>query len=100
MIPNEVEHNQGPSALEKLPEPVKHTVNEKSEQTNRESWCFVGEDLSGRYCVKVPSEEACDDNRTFKSRADCELVEGSHMPAGITKDGIHFRPLEYMKFSD
>lgn len=66
----------------------------------RESWCFVGEDLSGRYCVKVPSEEACDPSRTFLTESDCEIVKASHMPLGITKDGSDFRPLETMKFSD
>ena len=53
-----------------------------------ESWCFVGEDLTGRYCVKVPSAKSCDAGRTYKSRQDCEMVSAQHLPAGvITKQG-------------
>ena len=48
-----------------------------------ESWCFVGEDLSGRYCVKVPSAASCEPNRLFGSKSDCELQQGQHLPAGV-----------------
>ena len=65
-----------------------------------ETWCFVGEDLSGRYCVKVPSDSACPSSRSFRTRIECELVSGSHMPAGITRDGVSFRPLQSMKIDD
>jgi hypothetical protein len=59
-----------------------------------ESWCFVGEDLTGRYCVKVPSAKSCDAGRTYKSRQDCELVPAQHLPAGvITKQGAGMLPL-------
>lgn len=53
-----------------------------------EAWCFVGEDLTGRYCVKVPSAKSCDNDRKFASRQDCEMVSAQHLPAGvITKQG-------------
>ena len=59
-----------------------------------EAWCFVGEDLTGRYCVKVPSAKSCDASRTYKSRQDCELVPAQHLPAGvITKQGTGMLPL-------
>lgn len=59
-----------------------------------ESWCFVGEDLTGRYCVKVPSAKSCDAARTYKSRQDCELVPAQHLPAGVvTKQGAGMLPL-------
>ncbi len=59
-----------------------------------ESWCFVGEDLTGRYCVKVPSAKSCDAGRTYKSRQDCEMVSAQHLPAGIvTKQGVGMLPL-------
>lgn len=59
-----------------------------------ESWCFVGEDLTGRYCVKVPSAKSCDPGRTYKSRQDCELVPAQHLPAGVvTKQGAGMLPL-------
>lgn len=62
-----------------------------------ETWCFVGEDLTGRYCVRVPSSAACNPDRSYTSRSDCEMVQGHAMPAGIIKDAgnrmIAFRDL-------
>jgi hypothetical protein len=78
-------------------------VEEKEEQNAdlpNNSWCFVGEDLSGRYCVKVPSEESCEAYRLFKSRDECELVTASHMPAGITHNGADFLPVANMNILD
>jgi hypothetical protein len=53
---------------------------------DRANWCFVGEDLTGRWCVRVPDERACDADRLFASRADCELVQGNALPAGIVQN--------------
>jgi hypothetical protein len=59
-----------------------------------QTWCFVGEDLAGRWCVKVPNPQACSPERVFNNRADCELVRASHMPLGIdTKGGSAMLPL-------
>lgn len=59
-----------------------------------QTWCFVGEDLVGRWCVKVPNAQACSPERVFNNRADCELVRASHMPLGIdTKGGAGMLPL-------
>lgn len=52
-----------------------------------ETWCFVGEDLAGRYCVKVPNEDACTKERSYASRSDCELTPANAMPSGNLKDG-------------
>ena len=65
----------------------------------RETWCFVGEDLTGRFCVKVPSEQSCDRDRTYGSRSDCEMTQASHMPAGIlTNGGAGMLPLSGNRF--
>jgi hypothetical protein len=65
----------------------------------RETWCFVGEDLTGRFCVKVPSEQSCDRDRTYGSRSECELTQASHMPAGIlTNGGAGMLPLSGNRF--
>lgn len=53
----------------------------------KESWCFVGEDVQGRWCIQVPSDHACDPNRTFPTRSACELVEASSMPLGVVENG-------------
>jgi hypothetical protein len=52
-----------------------------------ETWCFVGEDLTGRACVKVPSPTSCDEERTFGTRNDCELQTANAMPSGVVKNG-------------
>lgn len=59
------------------------------------AWCFVGEDLTGRYCVKVPSAASCDRTRVFNSQQDCELQMGNAMPAGVVSphDGRVKSPL-------
>ena len=74
---------------------AKHAMTESTG-----SWCFVGEDLSGRYCVQVPSDNACTSDRSFTTKGECEMVKASHMPAGIMRDGTNFRTLESMKFAD
>ena len=52
-----------------------------------ETWCFVGEDLTGRACVKVPSPKSCDEERTFGTRNDCELQTANAMSSGVIKNG-------------
>jgi hypothetical protein len=59
------------------------------------AWCFVGEDLTGRYCVKVPSAASCDRTRVFNSQQDCELQAANTLPAGVVSphDGRKMTPL-------
>ncbi len=64
---------------------IKH--NSSASEIAKESWCFVGEDVKGRWCLQVPSDHACDPNRTYESRSACELVEASSMPLGIVQNG-------------
>jgi hypothetical protein len=49
----------------------------------RETWCLVGEDLSGRYCVRVPEPQSCTHERSFLTKDQCELTPAMHLPAGI-----------------
>jgi len=58
------------------PEPSPATVT-------KENWCFVGEDVMGRWCIRVPSANACDSNRLVPSEEDCKLVNASPMPLGV-----------------
>ncbi len=73
------------------------TLMEEKGVTPPETWCFVGEDLTGRYCVRVPSNTACNPDRSYTSRSDCEMVQAHAMPTGIIKDAgnrmIAFRDL-------
>lgn len=57
-------------------------------------WCFVGEDYTGRWCVKVPSRSACSADRTYTSQEECTLIEANHEPTGIILNGgAAMRPL-------
>lgn len=58
-----------------------------------ENWCFVGEDVTGRWCVKVPQPDACSSERLFSSRPGCELVAASPLPLGlVAKGGAEMNP--------
>lgn len=59
----------------------------KARERVQETWCFVGEDYSGRWCLKVPTSRACDPDRSFASRSDCEYTEASSMPLGVQTNG-------------
>jgi len=37
-----------------------------------QTWCIVGEDMTGRWCVQVQNETACDKDRTYTSKNECE----------------------------
>jgi hypothetical protein len=50
-----------------------------------EYWCFVGEDLTGRWCVKTPEDGLCPKDRSFRRRADCERVTASASPLGVNQ---------------
>lgn len=49
----------------------------------RETWCLIGEDLSGRYCVRVPGPDSCTHERSFLSQDQCELTPAMHLPGGV-----------------
>ena len=55
--------------------------------TKEETWCFVGEDMTGRWCVRVPHRGACDAERSYSSKSDCQLTPASRMPLGVNIEG-------------
>lgn len=62
--------------------PVTQSTSERNPVPTA-AWCFVGEDLTGRYCVKVPSSDSCDRTRVYASQQDCELQAANSLPAGV-----------------
>ena len=50
------------------------------------NWCYVGEDLTGRFCVKVPDSELCPKSRAFRTRDECEMVKASPMPLTVQEN--------------
>ncbi len=49
-----------------------------------ESWCLVGENTLGRYCVQSTQ---CRAMARFPSREACEYTEASALPLGVVKEG-------------
>lgn len=68
-----------------IPEPLKVEEKPKTQekQESRSTWCFVGEDYSGRFCVKVPGPKSCTHDRSYLTEEECELTPAHHLPAGI-----------------
>jgi hypothetical protein len=74
-----------------------HREHRDEDRFKKEVWCFVGEDLTGRACVKVPSPASCDAERSYGSRPDCELQTANRLPSGvITNGGESMIPLASM----
>lgn len=84
-----IQQVQNPTATPAAPPTVSTSTRSDAKGSARipEHWCFVGEDLAGRWCVKVPSAAACSAERYFESRSACELTPASPLPLGIQKDG-------------
>jgi len=79
--------------LEKPLAAATQSTSERHPEPPSESWCFVGEDLTGRYCVKVPAASSCDSDRLFRSRSDCELQRANALPAGVINENGSMTPL-------
>ncbi len=60
---------------------------EQVQEYKPESWCFVGEDVTGRWCVRVPTPHSCTPDRLFDSEDNCTYVPASAMPLGVVKEG-------------
>ena len=78
-------------ALQSVPTAVPAAAAPPTESTatrsKKEHWCFVGEVLTGRWCVKGPHLSSCTPERLYGTRSECELVTASKSPLGIIKDG-------------
>ena len=37
-----------------------------------QTWCLVGEDMAGRWCMQVQSDAHCDADRTYRTKNKCE----------------------------
>lgn len=87
------------SGPEPEPEPAPEPVPEPAlEPATRQHWCLVGEDLTGRYCVRVPSEASCDSERLYNDQITCEgMPQGMRLPAGrVMKHGMDMQLLRNM----
>jgi hypothetical protein len=69
----EDETRSGPATLDYPNKvPVQPQVEGGDAATAAQTWCLVGEDMTGRWCVQVQGVKACDADRTFSSKNACE----------------------------
>jgi len=61
---NEDETRVGPSSL--------NVTLDKNLATDNQTWCFVGEDMAGKWCVQVSSPNMCPTERSYSSKNRCE----------------------------
>lgn len=59
------------------PETVKSSLPANSSPqagSAEQFWCFVGEDMTGRWCTQVSSANMCPIERTYASKNECEKM--------------------------
>ena len=49
---------------------------DSSVASSDQTWCFLGEDMVGRWCVQVSSPSMCPTDRSFASKNRCEGRSG------------------------
>jgi len=42
--------------------------------SSEQTWCLVGEDMAGRWCIQVKSPKGCEPIRTYKTKNKCETA--------------------------
>lgn len=70
-----------------FPIPTETVLTPPPKPLKEETWCFVGEDMTGRWCVRVPHRGACDPERAYSSKSDCQLTAASRLPLGVNMEG-------------
>ena len=57
-----------------------------------ETWCFLGEDNTGRWCVKVPMPSLCEPSRSYGGRDPCEMTLAQQLPLGLVGNNDKVSP--------
>lgn len=74
------------------PVPPSHSTEGTGKPSS--TWCFVGEDTTGRWCVEVPVPSLCEPIRSYGTRSSCEMTLAQQLPSGIsTNNGTASIPM-------
>jgi len=49
-----------------------NSLENKIQASSEQTWCLVGEDNAGRWCMQVQSPAHCEPVRTYKTKNQCE----------------------------
>lgn len=47
-------------------------VDTSTAASAQQTWCLVGEDMAGRWCMQVQNDAHCDADRTYRTKNKCE----------------------------
>jgi len=74
--------------------PVPPSRSTEGTEKPSSTWCFVGEDTTGRWCVEVPVPSLCEPIRSYGTRSSCEMTLAQQLPSGIsTNNGTASIPM-------
>jgi hypothetical protein len=83
-----------PTRVQDTVSPVPKSKSTEGTVKPGDTWCFVGEDNTGRWCVQVPVPSLCEPARSYGTRSSCEMTLAQQLPAGIsTRSGTSTSPL-------
>lgn len=64
---------KGPTAVDAVMSVLEPAKTESEGAASAEqTWCLVGEDMAGRWCLQVQSPAGCEPSRTYKTKNQCE----------------------------
>jgi len=86
------DNNAAAAAIQDTTSPLAHLKTQTDGVATKpgETWCFLGEDNTGRWCVKVPLPSLCEPARSYGGRDPCEMTLAQQLPLGLagSKDTI------------
>jgi len=68
---NEDETRSGPANITEIA-----VAPDSSVASADQTWCFLGEDMAGKWCIQVPVPNMCPVDRSFTSKNKCEGRSG------------------------
>ena len=81
--PATIDYSKGASGSQKTgelmgaSEPSKADPVLEGPASAEQTWCLVGEDMAGRWCIQVQSPQHCEPIRTYKTKNQCEKSNDS-----------------------
>jgi len=81
--PATIDYSKGASGSQKTGElmgaaqPSKADPVLEGPASSDQTWCLVGEDMAGRWCMQVPTPKHCEEIRSYKTKNQCERSDSN-----------------------